>query len=84
MHPTAVRQDAQHLSGVGGDAHLANRVLHRIAAALSLSSRQKADAVGEDEAVGRKRQFLDQFEWRVGFEAGDDAASGGASSAHHA
>ena len=71
-----VGQDTQHLSGLGRDADLAYRVLHWIVAVSRLACWQEADAVGEDIAAGCDRQFLHHFERGVGFEAGDDAATG--------
>ena len=72
-----VGQDAQHLARAGHDPPFAHRVRHRVAAAATLPRPKKTDAVGEDVAVGRARQLFDQVQRRVGFEAGDDAASGG-------
>jgi hypothetical protein len=46
-----VRQDAQHLSGFGHNADLANRVPHRVLSASGLSCRKEANAIGENVAV---------------------------------
>jgi hypothetical protein len=69
-----VRQQPQHLADLGENAHLAHRVLHRIAAAVGLARGQEADAVGKKVAAFRHRQLFHHSERRVGFEAGDDRA----------
>src|SRR5436189_3661889 len=72
-----IRQDAQHLSRVGRDPHLAHRILHRIATAPGLAYREKSDAVGQDVPALGDSQLFYHLERRVGFEAGDDAATDG-------
>jgi len=71
-----VGQDAQHLSGLCGDADLANGLAHWIATAPGLAWRQKADAVPKDVAAANNRQLLRHLERRVGFEARDEPATG--------
>jgi len=49
-------------------------VVEGIGAAAALARRQVADAVREDRAIRRHRQFFDHGQRGVGFEPGDDAA----------
>src|SRR6201999_648641 len=72
-----IRQDAQHLSGVGREANLAHSILHWIASAPGLACRQKADAVREDVAALGDSHLPDYVERGVGLEAGHDPAPGG-------
>ena len=72
-----IGENAQLSAGLGHDADLAHRNLHRILAALCLAGRQEADPVVKDAGARIELAIAGADERRIALEAGHDAAAGG-------
>jgi len=71
-----VGEDAQDLAGFGPHPHLSHQSRHRILARGGEPLGQMSDTVADQCGAGGDRPLFDDFEGRVDFQPGDDAAAG--------